>query len=180
VMPASLWRLRVGGDLDIAIDDPANFEMSEASIVMTGQSPDPAQTLEVMGEPYPIGTLRIVPGADVRLVDDRVNDPDGETEEVHVDALVIEAGASLVTDGRRVLAGTATILGSVDDPSNIVVVAPCPADLTGDGRVDGSDLAALLAAWGRDVPEVELSGDNIIDGQDLAALLAAWGESCGE
>ena len=25
---------------------------------------------------------------------------------------------------------------------------PCPADLNGDGAVDGQDLAAVLAAWG--------------------------------
>ncbi|MEC8558988.1 MAG: VCBS repeat-containing protein, partial [Planctomycetota bacterium] len=172
VMPASLWRLRVGGDLDIAIDDPANFEMSEASIVLTGQSPDPTQTLEAMGDRFPIGTLRIATGATVRLLDDRVNDPghdpgDGP-EAVHVGALVVEAGASLVTDGVRVVADSATILGSVDDPGNVVVVVPCPADVNDDGRVDGGDLAAVLAAWGRDVPEVELSGDDLIDGQDLA------------
>ena len=56
----------------------------------------------------------------------------------------------------------------------------CPADVNDDGRVDGGDLAAVLAAWGRDVPEVELSGDDLIDGQDLAAVLANWGLPCEE
>ncbi|MEC9157291.1 MAG: hypothetical protein VYB77_04090, partial [Planctomycetota bacterium] len=44
--------------------------------------------------------------------------------------------------------------------------------------VDGADLAAVLAAWGFDVPEVEQSGDNLIDGQDLGIVLGAWGLPC--
>jgi hypothetical protein len=52
---------------------------------------------------------------------------------------------------------------------------PCPADITGDGVVDGADLGALLGAWG--TPNADLTGDNVTDGADLGALLGAWG-SC--
>lgn len=50
---------------------------------------------------------------------------------------------------------------------------PCVADLSGDGNVDGTDLAALLAAWGS--PAADLSGDGTVDGVDLSVMLAAWG-----
>lgn len=52
----------------------------------------------------------------------------------------------------------------------------CPADLDGDGSVSGSDLGALLAAWGS--PAADLDGDGTTAGSDLGALLAAWG-ACG-
>lgn len=48
------------------------------------------------------------------------------------------------------------------------------ADLTGDGVVNGADLAALLAQWGTD-GDADLTGDGVVNGADLAALLAQWG-----
>lgn len=54
----------------------------------------------------------------------------------------------------------------------------CPADLTGDGRVDGTDLGVLLGAAGGtgDIDGADLNGDGIVDGSDLGLLLAAWGD----
>jgi hypothetical protein len=56
---------------------------------------------------------------------------------------------------------------------------PCPADITGDEKVDGADLTTLLATWGEcDVfclGDIDQSGT--VDGQDLALLLNDWG-SC--
>jgi hypothetical protein len=46
-------------------------------------------------------------------------------------------------------------------------------DLTGDGRVDGADLAILLANWGGSGAG-DLDGSGAIDGADLANLLASW------
>ena len=51
---------------------------------------------------------------------------------------------------------------------------PCPADLDGDGTVGGSDLASLLASWGRS-GAADLDGDGLVLASDLAALLGAWG-----
>jgi len=51
-----------------------------------------------------------------------------------------------------------------------------PADLNGDGVVDGADLGMLLASWGAcDACPADLSGDGVVDGADLGVLLAAWG-----
>lgn len=54
---------------------------------------------------------------------------------------------------------------------------PCPADLNGDGVVDGADLGALLGDWGS-VGVGDLNGDGVTNGADLGELLGAWG-SCG-
>ena len=61
-----------------------------------------------------------------------------------------------------------------------ITVAGCssgiPADINGDGAVDGSDLAALLSKWGTSCdgcPE-DVSGNGTVLGEDLAAVLAAW------
>ncbi|MFZ9688687.1 MAG: hypothetical protein ACO3DS_02495 [Phycisphaerales bacterium] len=48
-----------------------------------------------------------------------------------------------------------------------------PADLDGNGIVDGADLGLLLAGWGSSSPD--LDGNGFCDGADLGLLLAAWG-----
>ena len=50
-----------------------------------------------------------------------------------------------------------------------------PADLDGDGDVDGMDLTILLAAYGSSDAGADINDDGIVDGFDLAALLAAFG-----
>jgi hypothetical protein len=47
-------------------------------------------------------------------------------------------------------------------------------DINGDGAVNGADLAALLAGWGTDAPELDLDGNGTVGGSDLAKLLGAW------
>jgi len=49
----------------------------------------------------------------------------------------------------------------------------CPADLNGDGVVDATDLATLIASWGS--PGADLDGDGETGASDLAALISAWG-----
>ena len=51
-----------------------------------------------------------------------------------------------------------------------------PADLNGDGVVDGADLGELLGAWGPcNACAADLNGDGVVDGADLGQMLAAWG-----
>lgn len=52
--------------------------------------------------------------------------------------------------------------------------APSGPDLTGDGLVNGADLAALLSMWGVGASPADLTGDGVVNGADLAALLSAW------
>ena len=52
----------------------------------------------------------------------------------------------------------------------------CPADINGDGQVNGSDLTALLGAWGAaGGSAADLNGDGQVNGSDLTALLGGWG-----
>lgn len=48
-----------------------------------------------------------------------------------------------------------------------------PADLNGDGVVNGADLAELLAQWGG-AGTADLDNDGVVNGADLAQLLASW------
>ena len=56
--------------------------------------------------------------------------------------------------------------------------APAPdADLDGDGKVDGSDLAELLVSWGACTGcAADFNHDGTVDGRDFALILAAWTE----
>jgi len=52
----------------------------------------------------------------------------------------------------------------------------CPGDITGNGQVNGADLAELLAAWGPCVGcAADLNDDGVVNGADLAILLSGWG-----
>ncbi len=61
--------------------------------------------------------------------------------------------------------------------SGVVLLSPTglenPADLNGDGVVNGADLAAMLAQWGG-AGSADLDGDGVVNGVDLAQLLASW------
>lgn len=65
----------------------------------------------------------------------------------------------------------------------LLVLAPafatdCPADLDGDGVVDGADLHVLLAQWGG-TGASDLDDSGLVDTTDLVLLLNDWGE-CAE
>lgn len=55
-----------------------------------------------------------------------------------------------------------------------VWVVANPADLNGDGLVNGSDLTTVLSAWGTSDPSADINNDGLVNGVDLTALLAAW------
>jgi hypothetical protein len=53
---------------------------------------------------------------------------------------------------------------------------PCPADIDGNGAIDGGDLATLLGSWGACAGcPADIDGSGTVDGGDLASLLGAWG-----
>ena len=54
----------------------------------------------------------------------------------------------------------------------------CPADISGNGSVDGVDLAAVLGAWGTasgGKAGSDIDGDGVVGGTDLALVLGSWG-----
>lgn len=56
----------------------------------------------------------------------------------------------------------------------LVAVLPVIADLNGDGRVNGADLAELLSVWGTDAPIGDLDQDGIVGSGDLGLILGHW------
>jgi len=48
-------------------------------------------------------------------------------------------------------------------------------DLSGDGVVDGSDMAVVLGNWGMNGAVGDVDSDGVVDGNDLAILLNNWG-----
>ena len=53
----------------------------------------------------------------------------------------------------------------------------CPADLSGNGVIDGEDLGLLILQWGACGTKctADLGGNGQVDGEDLGLLFAAWG-----
>jgi len=59
-----------------------------------------------------------------------------------------------------------------------VSCTPCEGDVSGNGVVDGVDLAAVLGAWGSSGKgefSTDTNGDGFVDGADLATVLSGWG-----
>ncbi len=66
------------------------------------------------------------------------------------------------------------------EPTMMGIAFASTGDFNGDGVINGSDLAALLAQWGPcDAPpascSADLNADGQVNGSDLATLLANWG-----
>jgi len=81
-------------------------------------------------------------------------------------ALALYNDGGFSTDEIRVGTTWASVLG--------VATTPCPADLDGNGIVDGGDLGTLLGQWGT-AGTADFNGDGTVDGNDLGTLLGGWG-----
>lgn len=73
--------------------------------------------------------------------------------------------------------GTVTVgvpgIGGFDVAMPVPTGDACLGDFDGNGTVDSTDLATMLAAWGS--AGGDLDGNGTTDSTDLAILLAAWG-----
>ncbi len=50
-----------------------------------------------------------------------------------------------------------------------------PADINGDGSVNGKDLAVLLSDWGPNPTSLaDINDDGVVGGEDLAQMLSSW------
>lgn len=178
----------VAGDVDSAINDAARFDLSQSELRLAGLGG--TQFVEAMSEDigvdpagltrgpgrFPIGSLTVgLTPAVVELVDVHENAAAPGAEAVYTRTLRIASGAELRTNGVRVYYEVLQLLGSVDEPSNLIALGTaCPADIIADGVVDAFDLAALLAQWGGS-GDADLTGDGVVDAFDLAVVLAGWG-----
>ena len=69
--------------------------------------------------------------------------------------------------------GAAGAANSIDIATLVPSGPSNPADLNGDGTVNGADLAALLGNWGG-TGSSDINGDGTTNAADLALLLSAW------
>ncbi|MFA6044264.1 MAG: FG-GAP repeat protein, partial [Phycisphaerales bacterium] len=154
--------IHMGGDFDCAINSNTRFDLSLATLQLEGSGLE--QTLEVMStdigpspagldraQPgnYPIGTLHIGPASStVRLVDAHDNDGLGQAscEALYVDHLQIDAGSHLINPSCRIYYTTASVLGTVDVPANLIQLGgpPCDPDVNQDGNADQGDVDYLV------------------------------------
>ncbi len=54
------------------------------------------------------------------------------------------------------------------------LAGPSSGDVTGDGVIDRSDLAAVLSAWGEASEQNDVNADGVIDRRDLARVMENW------
>ncbi len=190
--------LLLGGDFDNQSTDAEIFDWSGGGILLNG----PLHTIEAAGENrgrwpagfadnFAIGTLTLAADTTVQVVDTFDNQQDGFAEcdeALYVDTCVLEAGATLLTNGCHVYYRELFNDGSIPGLGVDVLelLEPVPADFNGDGVVDAFDLAFLLGHWD-DCPEpctpgepaetcvTDLNGDCVTEAFDLAVLLGSWG-----
>ena len=86
----------------------------------------------------------------------------------------LPAGTGLNHAVRVTVAALSIVLGL---GAAVPAAAQCPGDLTGNGAIDGLDLAGVLSAWGTSGGELggDVNGDGIVNGADLAVILSGWG-----
>ena len=54
------------------------------------------------------------------------------------------------------------------------IEAPCPADVDGNGVINGGDLGLLLLDWGSNAARSDLNRDGLVNGADVGLMLLAW------
>ena len=192
-MPHEYWAVRIGGHVNLAINDSSRFHMSLAELHATGRD-GVIQDIEVMGTDlgntedgleqgtagnFPLGTLRIDAYSSARLVDMHDNDTLGQDagEAFYCDTLVVDG--YLDTNGYKVYANEIVINGSVSNDDDVVIInPPTPGDLNGDSTVDVLDLLLVIADWGTCPAEgcsnADITGDGVVDVLDLLAILQNW------
>ena len=131
--------IRLAGDFDAGIDDNDRFNLQGTELRMTG-SGEQTQGLEVMSvnvgassrgldrsieHHFPLDTLWVGPtSAVVSLRDDHDNDgrSQDDCEAVYIRNLVVDAGATLLTNACKIYYMTKTIDPDaiIDDPANLI------------------------------------------------------------
>ena len=185
-----LWRITLGGDFDVAITSPSQFELIGSTLRLDGASGGiqhveatsrdlGPESLAFSDPPPGVSLIReLQVASEAVIVDQHVNGggKQARTEAIYAARLEVEAGASLTLGDHILYCTEAQIDGTVDRPENIVVVSILPdPDFNNDGIVNGADLAFILAFWGSNDPDVDLNGDGIVSAADLGILLSAWG-----
>ena len=167
---------RFGNAVGMVNLDAATLDMNAAVVGM--RAADVMQALVRLGPPGGGGPILYLVGS--QFVSDIA---DGVS--------IALTDAPIPPDVAQMIAGGQTHLqimspqGPQNDVSGMLepvqVEQPCPGDLDGDGQVGLSDLAVILANYGRTDARPEdgdLDGDGDVDLEDLARMLALYGSMC--
>ena len=184
------WQLAVGGNLDIAINDSNDFDMSLATLKLNGID---TQTVEVMGADYggieealnpaygctfPIGNVKVASGSHVVLVDNRENDCEGDLAEVmYTRNLIVAPGATLDTNGLVIYVSEVDNQGIIIGEDDIIIInPPVLGDLNGDSVVNIDDLLVVIGAdWGACAGcDADANGDGFVNIDDMLLVISNW------
>lgn len=61
---------------------------------------------------------------------------------------------------------------------NGICTSSCPADFSGDGKLDFFDVSAFLSAYGTSQPIADINADGVINFFDVSAFLSAYNAGC--
>ena len=113
--------LKLAGDFDVAINDPARFDLTTGTLQLVGLPEDDPQLIEVLAEDvgacvvlpdpalFSFGGIRIGPVATtVQLVDDHDNASGAGAEAVYVEQLILEEDTTMDLAGHHVYYVTMT------------------------------------------------------------------------
>ena len=97
---------------------------------------------------------------------------------IHVVDVLIDCDGNGVHDAEQITSGASPDVNSngIPDPCEI---NPCAGDVTGNGVIDGVDLAAVLGVWGtagQGKFPTDINLDGTVNAADLAYLLSNWGD----
>jgi len=188
------WRLAVGGNFDVAINNNAQFDMSLATLDFTSHTGQDPQEVEVMSadmggieealDPafdgaFPFGLVRVNSGATVDLVDYHDNDNAGQdlSEVIYTASLVVEVGATLRTNGYIIYAAEVDNQGTIVGEDDIIIInPPMPGDADGDGIVGILDILVVIAEWGPcpDDCNSDFDDNGVVDILDILVVIANW------
>ena len=84
---------------------------------------------------------------------------------------ILDCNNNSVADLRDIALGTSQDANDDGVPDECMA---CPADVSGDGTVNGVDLSIVLANWAG-TGAGDIDHDGIVNGADLAVVLAGWG-----
>ncbi len=59
-----------------------------------------------------------------------------------------------------------------------LLLRPCPANINGDGSVDGDDVISLFEAWDQGLEDGDFNQDGAVDGDDIIEFFAHWDAGC--
>ena len=95
---------------------------------------------------------------------------------IRVFDVMVDCDMNGVHDAEESSAGTKPDVNNngIPDPCELPV---CPGDVTGNGVVDGVDLAAILGSWGSSGGKfpTDINLDGVVNGADLSYVLSSWG-----